>query len=685
MTVQPVVSSSSTTQPSSGEPALQAHDSILGPTPPPIPLGSASGLPDSTCPGESLLESNSSDSQVRKDVHSAKEKPNRTGGTHKNHRRSNKVSNKTKAKIQLASVIGATTLGAILAPFTGGLSLLPTAFIVLFGNASALAVYGGSEIPIGNNGPKKEEPKNEDESTSAPAPAPAPVGSDVPAPAPIPANEENEEAAASSTHEPLRHRKYTGNSSRVIDNSVNNSVNNSGNSSSTSIVINYSSDAHREGTTVSESTQTDFPSLDKIIQTSGAAGVKVETKELTEEELREVLEKKGSDKDTVNKLVANHRANGSSVIKVQVNDPTSDISTAIISVPNEYLPHDAPSAASQTRIPQAAQPDASGGWIRDENGWRELKETPRVFATQGSTSARDAMWRRSSVEDSELSTRDSRLSPQNSVSADDISEPVTSSTHSLLSNQSAQSQVALPGASGGWIRDENGWRELKETPRVFATQGSTSARDAMWRRSSVEDSELSTRDSRLSPQNSVSADDISEPVTSFTHSLLSNQSAQSQVAQPGASSGWIRDENSWRELKETPRVFATQGSTSARDAMWRRSLEENGSSPSTDNPPQIPEKYEVSRTPPWVASKDQKVRHWTVNTPNTVLTTEGVTNHTQGIFHNVKGIKELIEEKRVSLSKKGIKPKLNIIHRGNGAIAASNAHPGSFVILQPEA
>lgn len=505
MTVQPVVSSSSTTQPSSGEPALQAHDSILGPTPPPMPLGSASGLPDSTCPGESLLESNSSDSQVRKDVHSAKEKPNRTGGTHKNHRRSNKVSNKTKAKIQLASVIGATTLGAILAPFTGGLSLLPTAFIVLFGNASALAVYGGSEIPIGNNGPKKEEPKNEDESTSAPAPAPAPVGSDVPAPAPIPANEENEEAAASSTHEPLRHRKYTGNSSRVIDNSVNNS----GNSSSTSIVINYSSDAHREGTTVSESTQTDFPSLDKIIQTSGAAGVKVETKELTEEELREVLEKKGSDKDTVNKLVANHRANGSSVIKVQVNDPTSDISTAIISVPNEYLPHDAPSAASQTRIPQAAQPDASGGWIRDKNGWRELKETPRVFATQGSTSARDA--------------------------------------------------------------------------------------------------------------------------------------------------------------------------------MWRRSLEENGSSPSTDNPPQIPEKYEVSRTLPWVASKDQKVRHWTVNTPNTVLTTEGVTNHTQGIFHNVKGIKELIEEKRISLSKKGIKPKLNIIHRGNGAIAASNAHPGSFVILPPEA
>ncbi|MDE1211614.1 hypothetical protein [Vibrio aestuarianus] len=572
MTVQPVVSSSSTTQPSSGEPALQARDSILGPTPPPMPLGSESGLPDSTCPGESLLESNSSDSQVRKDVHSAK-KPNRTGGTHKNHRRSNKVSNKTKAKIQLASVIGATTLGAILAPFTGGLSLLPTAFIVLFGNASALAVYGGSEIPIGNNGPKKEEPKNEDESTSAPAPAP--VGSDVPAPDPIPANEENEEEAASSTHEPLRHRKYTGNSSRVIDNSVNNS----GNSSSTSIVINYSSDAHREGTTVSESTQTDFPSLDKIIQTSGAAGVKVETKELTEEELREVLEKKGSDKDTVNKLVANHRANGSSVIKVQVNDPTSDISTAIISVPNEYLPHDAPSAASQTRIPQAAQPDASGGWIRDENGWRELKETPRV----------------------------SRLSPQNSVSAAGISKPVTSFTNSLLSNQSAQSQVAQPGASGGWIRDKNGWIERNETPRVFATQGSASARDAMWRNHSalvaagsqntlpgsllksgvdtpivttqdatssrntsntishrsVNDSKLSTGASRLSRQNSVSAAGIPQPVTSLTNTPSSNNAQLEQSVEKHY------------EVHIPAPILTTEGTISGRSLNYSRGLFKN--------------------------------------------------------------------------------------------------------------
>nr|WP_233267825.1 hypothetical protein [Vibrio mimicus] len=49
----------------------------------------------------------------------------------------------------------------MLAPFTGGLSLLPTAFVVLFGNASALAMYGGSEFFLGQNAiNKEEEPKD---------------------------------------------------------------------------------------------------------------------------------------------------------------------------------------------------------------------------------------------------------------------------------------------------------------------------------------------------------------------------------------------------------------------------------------------------------------------------------------------------------------------------------------------
>ncbi|MDE1336220.1 hypothetical protein, partial [Vibrio aestuarianus] len=154
--------------------------------------------------------------------------------------------------------------------------------------------------------------------------------------------------------------------------------------------------------------------------------------------------------------------------------------------------------------------------------------------------------------------------------------------------------------------------------------------------------------------------------------------AQSQAAQPGASGGWIRDKNGWRELKKTPRVFATQGSTSARDAMWRRSsVEENGSSPSTDNPPQIPEKYKVSGTPPWVASKD----HWTVNTPNTVLTTEGGTNNTRGIFDNVSDIEKLLKKQKkranadIVTTEKG---KADIIPRGEGKILAKPFDPSNL-------
>ncbi|WP_423170654.1 hypothetical protein [Vibrio cholerae] len=75
--------------------------------------------------------------------------------------KSNKYNNKTKARTHLAAIAGATTLGAVLAPFTGGLSLLPTAFVVLFGNASALAMYGGSEFFLGQNAlNKEEEPKD---------------------------------------------------------------------------------------------------------------------------------------------------------------------------------------------------------------------------------------------------------------------------------------------------------------------------------------------------------------------------------------------------------------------------------------------------------------------------------------------------------------------------------------------
>ncbi|CAH8242364.1 hypothetical protein VAEKB19_6640017 [Vibrio aestuarianus] len=399
MTAQSVVSSfstTSTTQPSSD--ALHAGGSILTPTPPKMPLGSALGLPDSTFPGESLLD----DRQARKDGPSAKEKLNRTGGTKRKHKGSNKFPNKNKAKIHLASVIGATTLGAILAPFTGGLSLLPTAFIVLFGNASALAVYGGSEFPIGNNGPKKEEPKKEEKATSAPAPAP--VGSDVQALARIPANEEE---AASSTQ----------------------------------------TDA---------STQTVFPFLNKIIQTSDAAGVKVKTKELTEEELREVLEEKVSDKETVATLVANYRANGSSAIEVQVNDHTSHISTAIISVPNEYLPQSDPSAASQpisSTLAQAAPPhdapESSNGWKKVGLGWVQTSKNTPVTTTQSFSN-------------------------------------FTGSSSSLTSIPVATPEAQSfrgPESSNGWKKVGSSWVQTTSTDTpVVTTQGFSSALDSKWRK-----------------------------------------------------------------------------------------------------------------------------------------------------------------------------------------------------------
>ncbi|MDF9398536.1 hypothetical protein [Vibrio sp. 1180_3] len=592
MTVQPVVSSSSTTQPSSDEPALQARDSILAPTPPKMPLGSVSGLPDSTSPGESLLGSDSSDSQVRKkDVHSAEEKLNRTSKTQ---RMSNEVSNETKANIQLATAIGVTTLGAFLALFTGGLSLLPTMLVVLFGNASALATYGGSEFFIGTTDPNKEDKENKDKSeqpAAQPEPSPSPSSSYIP-----PSTAEGE--PDNNDHsDPIRDRSVPGHPEPVcifIDNSR--IITNNGSSSA-------ASKATGEGVGISVNTQTSDEFFSKLSQ----VGVEVTTQPMTADQLRAFITSSTNKSEIVDRLLDNHAVNGDKVIIAQVRDPNIGILRAVVTVPNELLPHDAPSAESQTLIPQAAQLDASGGWIRDENGWRELKETPPVFTTQGSTSARDAMWRRSSVEDSKSSTGASRLSPQNSVSAAGISKPVTSFTNSLLSNQSAQSQVAQPGASGGWIRDKNGWIERNETPRVFATQGSASARDAMWRnhsapvaagsqntlpgsllksgvdtpivttqdatssrntsntisRRSVNDSKLSTGASRLSPQNSVSAAGIPQPVTSLTNTPSSNNAQLEQSVEKHY------------EVHIPAPILTTEGTISGRSLNYSRGLFNN--------------------------------------------------------------------------------------------------------------
>ncbi|EGQ9275192.1 TPA: hypothetical protein ACN373_004628, partial [Vibrio parahaemolyticus] len=108
-------------------------------------------LPQALSPSDSCLESDESSSSQKSEV-----KKEQVDKKKKVHKKSNKYSNHTKAKGHLAAIAGATTLGAVLAPFTGGLSLLPTAFVVLFGNASALAMYGGSEFVLGPNDPKNQ-------------------------------------------------------------------------------------------------------------------------------------------------------------------------------------------------------------------------------------------------------------------------------------------------------------------------------------------------------------------------------------------------------------------------------------------------------------------------------------------------------------------------------------------------
>uniref|UniRef100_UPI000AE70CB6 hypothetical protein n=1 Tax=Photorhabdus australis TaxID=286156 RepID=UPI000AE70CB6 len=85
-------------------------------------------------------------------------------------RTSNSISNKSKAIAHVGTLTLASVIGIALAPFTAGISLLPTAFVVLFGNASAMAMYGGSQYllgkPQGNNENKSDidkprEPLNE--------------------------------------------------------------------------------------------------------------------------------------------------------------------------------------------------------------------------------------------------------------------------------------------------------------------------------------------------------------------------------------------------------------------------------------------------------------------------------------------------------------------------------------------
>nr|WP_237709423.1 hypothetical protein [Shewanella baltica] len=81
------------------------------------------------------------------------------------------MSTDKKAKFHLAAIAGAVTIGTVLAPFTLGFSLLPTVFVVMYGNASAIAMYGGSQFVAGDKEKKKaplEPPKIDPPKDSSP-------------------------------------------------------------------------------------------------------------------------------------------------------------------------------------------------------------------------------------------------------------------------------------------------------------------------------------------------------------------------------------------------------------------------------------------------------------------------------------------------------------------------------------
>ncbi|EHQ13108.1 hypothetical protein Sbal183_0166 [Shewanella baltica OS183] len=115
--------------------------------------------PESVSTASSILETEEPHSKV---------KPKKIK---ENTKKSNRVSTDKKAKFHLAAIAGAVTIGTVLAPFTLGFSLLPTVFVVMYGNASAIAMYGGSQFVAGDKEKKKaplEPPKIDPPKDSSP-------------------------------------------------------------------------------------------------------------------------------------------------------------------------------------------------------------------------------------------------------------------------------------------------------------------------------------------------------------------------------------------------------------------------------------------------------------------------------------------------------------------------------------
>jgi len=128
--------------------------------------------PDGVSSGPSMLETEEpksiTESKSEKRKHSTK--------------KSNKISNDKKAAFHFAAVAGAVTIGAALAPFTLGFSLLPTVFVVMFGNASALAMYGGSQFVVDDQEKKKPEQERKPVTSELTQDKPFPLLSPLPRP-----------------------------------------------------------------------------------------------------------------------------------------------------------------------------------------------------------------------------------------------------------------------------------------------------------------------------------------------------------------------------------------------------------------------------------------------------------------------------------------------------------------------
>ncbi|MBS0045039.1 hypothetical protein KFE26_22560, partial [Shewanella sp. M16] len=104
-------------------------------------------LPDELTSARSMLITEAGESEVN-----SKSKPQKRK---QSTRTSNRYSTETKAMLHLAGLTGLVTIGAVLAPFTLGLSLVAPVFVVTYVNAAMMSVYAESQFIVGDQEKKK--------------------------------------------------------------------------------------------------------------------------------------------------------------------------------------------------------------------------------------------------------------------------------------------------------------------------------------------------------------------------------------------------------------------------------------------------------------------------------------------------------------------------------------------------